>query len=84
MDRPRLVDEPDADSEMMIDLTAEQAVAADMAMLLDLGAAEELADLIAAQSLGRGDTVADRGSEKDEQEEPQQPAMPLEADPAPG
>jgi hypothetical protein len=43
-----------------IDLTAEQIVAADTAMLLDLGGAEELAELIATQTLGVGDTVADR------------------------
>jgi hypothetical protein len=45
-----------------IDLSAEQIVAADTAMLLDLGGAEELADLIATQALGVGDTVADRAS----------------------
>jgi hypothetical protein len=45
-----------------IDLTAEQIVAADTAMLLDLGGAEELAELIATQTLGAGDTVADRTS----------------------
>ncbi len=45
-----------------LDLTAEQVVAATTAMLLDLGGAEELADAIAAQSLGQGDTVADRNS----------------------
>jgi hypothetical protein len=45
-----------------IELTDEQLVAADTAMLLDIGGAEELADRIAAQSLGIGDTVADRTS----------------------
>ena len=43
-----------------IELTAEQIVAADTAMLLDLGEAEKLAELIATQTLGVGDTVADR------------------------
>ena len=42
--------EPDADAEL--ELTPEEVVAADAAMLLDLGGAEELADLIAGQSLG--------------------------------
>ncbi len=42
-----------------IDLTVAQQVAADEAMLLDLGGAEELADLIARQSLGEPDTIAD-------------------------
>ncbi len=55
------MDEIDLTDET-IDLTAEQIVAADTAMLLDLGRAEEVADLIAAQSLGVGDTVADRTS----------------------
>ena len=45
--------------------TAEQIVAADTAMLLDLGGAEELADMIAAQTLSGGDTVADRTSSVD-------------------
>jgi hypothetical protein len=45
-----------------IDLTAEQIVAADTAMLLDLGRAEELAEMIASQTRGAGDTVADRTS----------------------
>ena len=48
-----------------INLTAEQIVAADTAMLLDLGGAEELADMIAAQTLSGGDTVADRTSSVD-------------------
>jgi len=48
-----------------IELTAEQIVAADTAMLLDLGRAEELAELIATQTLGVGDTVADRTSSLD-------------------
>ena len=55
------MDEVDLTAET-IDLTDEQLVAADTAMLLDLGGAEELADRIAAQSLGMGDTVADRRS----------------------
>jgi hypothetical protein len=55
------MDEIDLTAET-IDLTDEQLVAADTAMLLDLGGAEELADRIAAQSLGVGDTVADRTS----------------------
>jgi len=42
--------EPEADDEL--ELTPEEVVAADAAMLLDLGGAEELADLIADQSLG--------------------------------
>ena len=52
--------EPEADGEL--ELTPEEIVAADAAMLLDLGGAEELADLIADQSLGetdRGTTPAD-------------------------
>jgi hypothetical protein len=53
------MDEIDPTAEN-ITLTAEQIVAADMAMLLDLGGAEELAETIATQSLGGGDTVADR------------------------
>ena len=48
-----------------IELTPEEIVAADTAMLLDLGGAEEVADLIAAQTLGVGDTVADRTSSLD-------------------
>lgn len=48
-----------------IELTTEQIVAADTAMLLDLGGAEELAELIATQTLGVGDTVADRKSPLD-------------------
>lgn len=55
------MDEIDPTAEI-IDLTAEQIVAADTAMLLDLGRAEELAELIATQTLGVGDTVADRTS----------------------
>ena len=45
--------------EEIKDLTAEQMVDADTAMLLDLGESESLADDIAAQSAG-GDTVVDR------------------------
>ena len=48
-----------------LNLTAEQIVAADTAMLLDLGGAEELAEMIATQTLGGGDTVADRTSSVD-------------------
>lgn len=48
-----------------IELTPEEIVAADTAMLLDLGGAEELAELIATQTLGVGDTVADRTSSLD-------------------
>jgi hypothetical protein len=48
-----------------IELTPEEIVAADTAMLLDLGGAEELADMIATQTLGVGDTVADRTSSLD-------------------
>jgi len=48
-----------------LNLTAEQIVAADTAMLLDLGGAEELADMIATQTLSGGDTVADRTSSVD-------------------
>ena len=52
--------EPEADGEL--ELTPEEIVAADAAMLLDLGGAEQLADLIADQSLGErhsSDTAAD-------------------------
>ena len=45
--------EPEADAEF--ELTPAEVVAADAAMLLDLGGAEELADLIADQSLGEID-----------------------------
>lgn len=48
-----------------IELTPEEIVAADTAMLLDLGGAEELAEMIATQTLGVGDTVADRTSSSD-------------------
>lgn len=48
-----------------IELTPEEIVAADTAMLLDLGGAEELAEMIANQTLGVGDTVADRTSSSD-------------------
>jgi hypothetical protein len=60
MDEIDLTDETVDLTAEIIDLTAEQMVAADTAMLLDLGGAEALADDIAAQSLGGGDTVADR------------------------
>jgi hypothetical protein len=52
-------DELGPETVLEIDLTAAQQVAADEAMLLDLGGAEEVADLIARQSLGEPDTVAD-------------------------
>jgi hypothetical protein len=52
-------DEAAPEAVVEIDLTAAQQVAADEAMLLDLGGAEEVADLIARQSLGEPDTVAD-------------------------
>ncbi len=47
--------EPEADGGL--ELTPEEIVAADEAMLLDLGGAEELADLIANQSLGERDSA---------------------------
>lgn len=45
--------EPEAGDEL--ELTPEEVVAADTAMLLDLGGAEALADRIADQSLGEID-----------------------------
>lgn len=51
--------EPEADGEL--ELTPEKIVAADEAMLLDLGGAEELADLIADQSLGQPASGATAG-----------------------
>jgi hypothetical protein len=54
-----VTDELDPEAVVEIDLTAAQQVAADEAMLLDLGGAEEVADLIARQSLGEADSVAD-------------------------
>ncbi len=51
-------DELDSEEELDPGLTAEQQVAADEAMLLDLGRAEEVADLIARQSLGDTNPVA--------------------------
>ena len=53
------------------DLTAEQIVAADTAMLLDLGGSEALAEGIAAQS-GGGDTVVDRRPSPDSEPETDQ------------
>ena len=50
--------EPEADG---FELTQEEIVAADEAMLLDLGGAEELADLIADQSLGARDSATTAG-----------------------
>ncbi|MCA1843746.1 MAG: hypothetical protein LC792_11295 [Actinobacteria bacterium] len=47
------------EDEFDMELTAEERVAVDTAMLLDLGDAEALADLIARQSLGEPDSVAD-------------------------
>lgn len=58
------MDEIDPTAEN-IELTPEEIVAADTAMLLDLGGAEELAEMIATQTLGVGDTVADRTSSLD-------------------
>ena len=43
---------PDPEADVELELTPEEVVAADAAMLLDLGGAEELADRIADQSLG--------------------------------
>jgi hypothetical protein len=57
-------DDTDPGTEIK-DLTPEQIVDAEMAMLLDLGRAEELAERIAAQSRGERDTVADRMSSPD-------------------
>lgn len=51
-----------------LDLTAEQMVETDMAMLLDMGRAEELADLMARQAL-RPDIVADATERSSEREE---------------
>jgi hypothetical protein len=55
-----------------VDLTAEQIVAADTPMLLDLGGSEALAEGIAAQS-GGGDTVVDRRPEPETDETPPEP-----------
>ena len=62
--------EPEADDEL--ELTPEEVVAADAAMLLDLGGAEELADLIADQSLGEraSSTTAGRAPTTDAQNRP--------------
>ena len=60
--------ESESKAEEVADLTAEQAVAADMAMLLDLGESEALAEDIAAQS-GGGDTVVDRRPSPDAEPE---------------
>lgn len=54
------------------DLTAEQVVAADTAMRLDLGESEVLAEGIAAQS-GGGDTVVDRRPKPQTDETPPEP-----------
>jgi len=65
--------EPESESkaEEVGDLTAEQIVAADTAMLLDLGESEALAEGIAAQS-GGGDTVVDRRPSPDSEPETDQ------------
>ena len=60
--------ESKSSSEEVADLTAEQMVAADTAMLLDLGESEALAEGIAAQS-GGGDTVVDRRPSPDAEPE---------------
>ena len=60
--------EGESKAEEVADLTAEQAVAADMVMLLDLGESEVLAESIAAQS-GGGDTVVDRRPSPDSEPE---------------
>ena len=62
--------------EDVAELTAEQVVAADTAMLLDLGESEALAERIAAQS-GGGDTVVDRRPASDaEPETDEEPPAP--------
>lgn len=48
-------DRPEPEPGDELELTPEEIVAADTAMLLDLGGAEELADRIADQSLGEID-----------------------------
>ncbi len=55
----KVKDNLDEEREPEIDLTAEQCVDADTAMLLDLGGAEALAELIARQSLGQPDSLAE-------------------------
>jgi hypothetical protein len=55
---------PEPEGDVEVELTPEEIVAADEAMLLDLGGAEELADLIAEQSLrgpGAGTAAAPAG-----------------------
>jgi hypothetical protein len=63
--------ESESQAEEVADLTAEQIVAADTAMLLDLGESEALAEGIAAQS-GGGDTVVDRRPSPDAEPETDQ------------
>ena len=62
--------EPEANADL--ELTPEEIVAADEAMLLDLGGAEELADLIADQSLGKtaSSTTAGRAATTDAKNRP--------------
>ena len=52
-------DEFDPEEDVEAGLTPEQRLAADEAMLLDLGGAEDVADMIARQSLGDTGPVAD-------------------------
>jgi hypothetical protein len=55
---------PESEDDVEVEVTPEELVAADEAMLLDLGGAEQLADLIADQSLGgsrSSTTAAGRG-----------------------
>ena len=54
---------PDPEADADLELTPEEIVAADEAMLLDLGGAEQLADLIADQSLGERHPRATAASE---------------------
>lgn len=59
---------PEPEVERELELTPEEIVAADAAMLLDLGGAEELADLIADQTLGErhpSDSAADAATNDD-------------------
>jgi hypothetical protein len=54
---------PESEADADLELTPEELVAADEAMLLDLGGAEQLADLIADQSLGQGSSGAKSASD---------------------
>lgn len=56
---------PESEADAELELTPEEVVAADAAMLLDLGGAEELADLIADQSLGEIDRKPTRPDSDD-------------------